>query len=303
MLRAEADGVVRRQPRLGRDCGDGGSCLVVVLDPRGVEGDARDRRLPGRKRDALVQLDELGERRDRVPRDPSISAAPAEWQRTKTCGAAPWTSPSVTPEYIGWTSEPWPSTNRISPPRRAPSTTSRSAAPARKSATTASTAIPQPAIAIPVWPVGTKTDASPRSRASRSSSTATVFLPIAQSEPTVRTIFASTSRFAPVGTLSPSGGLRRSRSSTPCARASAVSSASSETNSCRPLSTSSPAAMQPFRRSRHAGGKRPPCVATPTTATVGSYGAASATMPTIGMPSCASPGRFESRIATTGSGP
>ena len=62
--------------------------------------------------------------------------------------------------------------------------------------------------------------ARPRRRASRSSSTATVFFPIAQSEPTVRTIVASTSRFAPVGTFRPSGGLRRSRSSTPCARAS-----------------------------------------------------------------------------------
>ena len=30
--------------------------------------------------------------------------------------------------------------------------------------------------------------------------------------------------------------------------------------------------MHSFSRSRHAGGKRPPCVATPTTATVGSYG-------------------------------
>ena len=43
----------------------------------------------------------------------------------------------------------------------------------------------------------------PRRLASRSSSTATVFFPIAQSEPTVSTIFASTSRLAPVGTLGP----------------------------------------------------------------------------------------------------
>ena len=92
--------------------------------------------------------------------------------------------------------------------------------------------------------------------------------------PTVRTMLASTSRFAPVGTLRPSGGLRRSRSVTPRARASSVSSGSSERNSCRPLSTSSPASMLAFRRSRHAGGNRPPCVATPTTATVGSRTAA-----------------------------
>ena len=42
------------------------------------------------------------------------------------------------------------------------------------------------------------------------------------------------------------------------ARASSVSSGSSERNSWRPLSTSSPASMLAFRRSRHAGGNRPP---------------------------------------------
>ena len=84
-----------------------------------------------------------------------------------------------------------------------------------KSATTASTEIPHPAIAIPVWPVGTNSEARPRRFASRSSSSETVIFPIAQSEPTVSTIRAASSRFAPVGTFSPSGGLRRSRSSTP----------------------------------------------------------------------------------------
>ena len=58
----------------------------------------------------------------------------------------------------------------------------------------------------------------PRRRASRSSSSETVIFPIAQSEPTVRTVVAPCVRFAPVGTLSPGGGLRRSRSSTPCSR-------------------------------------------------------------------------------------
>jgi hypothetical protein len=74
---------------------------------------------------------------------------------------------------------PWPSTKSSSPPRSCPSTTSRSAAPARRSETTASTAIPSRR-SRSVWPVGTKTDLRPR-RASRSSSSATVFLPIAQS--------------------------------------------------------------------------------------------------------------------------
>ena len=80
---------------------------------------------------------------------------------------------------------------------------------AMKSAT-ASTAIPHPAIAIPVWPVGTKTDARPRRFASRCSSSAMVFLPIAQSEPTVWTTVAPCRRFSPVGTVRPSGGRRRS---------------------------------------------------------------------------------------------
>ena len=61
--------------------------------------------------------------------------------------------------------------------------------------------------------------------------------------------------------------------------------------------------MHAFRSSRQAAGKRPPCVATPTIATVGSKRRASATDPTIGIPACASPARAESTIATTGSGP
>ena len=60
-----------------------------------------------------------------------------------------------------------------------------------KSATTASTEMPQPAIAIPVCPVGTNSLFHPRRRASRSSSSDTVIFPIAQSEPTVRIVVAS----------------------------------------------------------------------------------------------------------------
>ena len=44
-------------------------------------------------------------------------------------------------------------------------------------------------------------------RASRSSSQVAVIFPIAQSEPTVRTIVASTSRFAPVAVLRSAGRL------------------------------------------------------------------------------------------------
>ena len=70
----------------------------------------------------------------------------------------------------------------------------------------------QPAIAIPVCPVGTKIEARPRRRASRSSSSATVIFPIAQSDPTVSTTVPGTSRFAPVAVDRSAGGRRRSRS-------------------------------------------------------------------------------------------
>ena len=171
-----------------------------------------------------------------------------------------------------------------------------------KSATTASTEIPQPAIAIPVWPVGTKALARSSRRASASSSRATVIFPIAQSEPTVRTTFAPWVRLAPVGTFSPGGGLRRSRSSTRWRAASSTSSGSSEMNSCSPLSTSRPFETQLLTRARHAGGNRPPCVATPTSAVVGSKQSASFTEPTTGNPFCVSPARSESSSATTCSG-
>ena len=68
-----------------------------------------------------------------------------------------------------------------------PSSTSRSDAPAMKSATTASTEIPQPAIAIPVCPVGTNALRARAAAPRASSSSATVIFPIAQSEPTVST--------------------------------------------------------------------------------------------------------------------
>ena len=122
----------------------------------------------------------------------------------------------------------------------------------------------------PSAPSGRRPSASPRRRASRSSSTATVFFPIAQSEPTVRTIFASTSRFAPVGTFRPSGGLRRSRS-VDAARSGELGELGIVGDELvEPILDVEPGSDAAFRRSRQAGGKRPPCVATPTTATVGS---------------------------------
>src|SRR5580765_4716177 len=171
-----------------------------------------------------------------------------------------------------------------------------------KSATTASTEMPQPAIAMPVCPVGTNSDATPRRFASRSSSSPTVIFPIAQSEPTVSTMRAGSSRFSPVGTLRSGGGLRRSRSSTLCLRARSTSSVSLVRNSCRPFSTSSPFAMLERICSRNAGGKRPPAVATPTSAVVGLKQSASLTEPTMGKPSSVSPARSVSSSATTFSG-
>ncbi len=59
--------------------------------------------------------------------------------------------------------------------------------------------------------------------------------------------------------------------------------------------------MHCFSSSRQAGGKRPPDVATPTTAVVGPNPSASSTAPTIGFPSIVSPARVESSTATTSS--
>ena len=68
-----------------------------------------------------------------------------------------------------------------------------------------------------------------------------------------------------------------------------------EMNSCRPLSRSSPASIEAFRSSRQAGGKRPPCVATPTRAVVGSYGKRIGDRCRRSGSPCASPPRAASR--------
>ena len=62
-------------------------------------------------------VDELGERRDREALVVVDDRCPALWQSTSACGARRGCSPSVTPEYAGWSSEPWPSTKSSSPPR------------------------------------------------------------------------------------------------------------------------------------------------------------------------------------------
>ena len=154
---------------------------------------------------------------------------------------------------------------------RLPSTTSRSAAPAMKSATTASTAMPQPAIAMPVWPVGTKTRlATPRRRASRSSSSETVIFPIAQSEPTVRTMVASTREVR-------AGGRREvGRRAAQIAQLDAAFGGEraqlrvvAEEHVQAVLDVEARVDARRRRSSIQAGGKRPPCVTTPTSAVVG----------------------------------
>ena len=68
----------------------------------------------------------------------------------------------------------------------------------------------------PVWPVGTNTALRPASLAARTSSSPTLILPIAQSEPTVWTTLTGRRMPAPLGVVRSSGTPRRSRSSRPC---------------------------------------------------------------------------------------
>src|SRR5262249_17257005 len=67
ILRAEADGGGGRKTWLRLGLGDRRPSLVVARESRRVDGDARDLCLPRRESDALVELDQLRERRDRMP--------------------------------------------------------------------------------------------------------------------------------------------------------------------------------------------------------------------------------------------
>ena len=129
--------------------------------------------------------------------------------------------PSVTPEYAGCASEPWPSTNSSSPPRlaalddqplrRAGQEVGDHGVDGDPPAGDRDPGLPgrdehrlQPSPAR----LEVELDARPSSSRSRS-----------PSRRSARSC-AGTSRFSPVGTLRPGGGLRRSRSSTPCRAAS-----------------------------------------------------------------------------------
>ena len=93
-------------------------------------------------------------------------------------------------------------------PRSSPCSVSHSQVPFEKSLMTRSTATPQPAIIIPVWPVGTNAARRPCSVAARVSSSATLILPIAQSVPTVRITFLPGPWRRPIEVSSRSGGRR-----------------------------------------------------------------------------------------------
>ena len=178
------------------------SRALAVVQVARVERDRRDPRRPGRqRRSRSCSSTSSGERRDRVPRVALDLGRARPGGRARTRAARPVDEAERDARVRGVDERALALDEQELAAPLAPSTTSRSAAPARKSETTASTAIPQPAMAMPVCPVGTNTAASPRARASRSSSSETVIFPIAQSEPTVSTIGAGTSRFSPVGTL------------------------------------------------------------------------------------------------------
>jgi hypothetical protein len=132
--------------------------------------------------------------------------------------------------------------------------------PAMKVAMTASTEIPQPAIAMPVWPVGTNLEAMPRARASRSSSSEDRHLPDRAVRADGEDDLAGHLEIRPLGTSRSSGGRRRSVSVAPDARASGASSGSSRRNWCRPFSIPIPFGTQSRRISaRPAGTGRPAC--------------------------------------------
>ena len=144
--------------------------------------------------------------------------------------------------------------------------------------------------------------ASPRARAARSSSSDTVIFPIAQSEPTVRTICAGTLEVLARRAVEPVGRPAEiaKRDAVACGELAQLRVVGRGTRAGRSRSPE-PSRMQARSSSRHSGGNRPPCVATPTSATVGLNGSASCTAPTTGSPSWVSPARVESRIATTSS--
>ncbi len=103
---------------------------------------------------------------------------------------------------------------------------------------TRSMQMPQPAIMIPVCPVGASVARTPCSQAARTISSETVSLPTAQSLPTVSRIGGATSYAAPEKSGT-GGGTRTSQMRLPLIFAAAENSGSSPSSSCKPLTISS----------------------------------------------------------------
>ena len=181
--------------------------------------------------------------------------------------------------------------------------------PATKSAGTASTAAPWSAMKIPVWPVATNAERTPRLESSAWISSAVVILPTLQSLPTVRTISASLEAARRAAIERTAGGRRTSWIVQPLARARAASSGSSARNTCRPESTSQPRSSASATTRRHGSGSAPPWGAIPSSSVSGSCAAAASRPATTGMspptPTQSSqerPARTESMTATTSAG-
>ena len=180
--------IVGRQARLlgGRGYRGAGR-LVVQLG--GVQGKQATR--AGRSGSAIRSCSSIssGRRGSGWPGKPSTSVAPALWQSTNTCGAEPWISPSVTPEYAGWHERAL----ALDEEELSAATAALDNQPLGRAREEVRDhrvdRDPPPRDRDPCLAVGTKTERRPRRRASRSSSRATVFFPIAQSEPTVSAIW------------------------------------------------------------------------------------------------------------------
>ncbi len=269
---------------------------------------AADPRRPRRERQPLVQLDELAERRDRMraaARALDLGAARLMAEDEQVRRAA--VEEAERHAGVDRMDDRALPLDPEQPRRRAraPSTTSRSAAPAMKSATTASTAMPQPAIAMPVCPVGTNTDRDAAPAGLEVELERHGHLPdraVRADREHDRARAPRDSRRSRSRDRRAAGAGRAARRSCALPRARAARGRPRGRRAGRSRCRG-PSLDALVSRSIHAGGKRPPCVATPTSAVFGSKRSASSTLPhDRARRRRVSPGgRVESRIATTSS--
>ena len=219
-----------------------------------------------------MQLDELGERPLRVARvalDLGRAGEVAEHERVRRRAVDQPERDARVRRDAGASPAPRPRAARRR--ARAPSTTSRSAAPAMKSETTASTEIPQPAIAIPVCPVGTNTEREPAPLRLAVELERDGHLPDRavgadrEHDPRRHLEVRAGRDVQPVGRLAQVAQL----DAVPRGELDQLGVVARGTRAARSRRRARPRS-QLFSSSRQAGGKRPPCVATPTSAVVGS---------------------------------